>query len=121
MEECLFCDVSVAVLENELAYARLDGYPVSDGHILICPRRHFGNFFDATSEERDAVLSLLDEAKSFTEERFRPDGYNIGINCGVASGQTVMHMHMHLIPRYRGDMDDPRGGVRGVIPGKQKY
>ena len=121
MDKCLFCDASSAVLENELAYVRFDGYPVSDGHMLICPRRHFGDFFDATQAERDAVFSLLDEARTLSAKRFNPDGYNIGINCGKAAGQTVMHAHVHVILRFDGDVADPRGGVRWVVPAKATY
>ncbi len=121
MDECPFCEHSTFLLENDLAFARLDKYPVSEGHLLVCPRRHFADFFDASKAERNAIFSLIDEAKELTDKTLDPQGYNIGINCGEAAGQTVMHLHVHLIPRYHGDMPDPRGGVRGVIPEKQKY
>lgn len=98
-----------------------DGYPVSPGHTLILPRRHIGSFFEIDPVEREALLILLDEAKRRLEKEFHPDGFNIGINDGAAAGQTVPHLHIHLIPRYAGDQPDPRGGVRWVIPEKAKY
>lgn len=120
-ENCPFCTRFEDVLANELAHARYDKYPVSDGHILIIPHRHVSNYFDLTSEERMAMFELLDEAKVLLDKERTPDGYNIGINVGEAAGQSVWHVHAHLIPRYTGDIDDPKGGVRGVIPEKQKY
>lgn len=119
--ECLFCHSEEVVLENKLAWARFDKFPVNPGHMLIITRRHVTDFFSSTKEERQAIDLLLEEAKRLLDDRFKPDGYNIGINCGPAAGQTIMHLHIHLIPRYNGDMENPRGGVRGVIPGKQKY
>lgn len=110
-----------AVLGNELAIAIYDGFPVSEGHMLIIPRRVFADYFDATPEEREALWMLVSQAKIYLEKQFHPDGYNVGINSGAAAGQTVFHMHIHLIPRYEGDTPNPRGGVRGVIPGKQSY
>lgn len=120
---CPFCDLNPSELNasNELCYSRLDKYPVSKGHMLVIPFRHFSNYFDATYEERDAMWSLVEESKNMIREAFNPDGYNIGINIGRAAGQTVHHCHIHVIPRYEGDMDDPRGGVRGVIPDMQTY
>ena len=115
MDECPFCESSSPPLENDHAYVRPDKYPVSKGHLLICPRRRFSDFFDATPEERSAMLSLPDEAKAMSMESLAPAGFNVGINCGRAAGQTVMHVHIHLIPRYTDDMSDPSGGVRGVI------
>ncbi|MFW5967671.1 MAG: DEAD/DEAH box helicase family protein, partial [Persicimonas sp.] len=106
---------------NELAFAFFDAYPVTEGHTLIVPHRRVATWFDATEEERAAITALIDEVKDILDERFAPDGYNIGINAGEAAGQTVMHLHVHLIPRYHGDMDDPRGGVRHVIPEKGNY
>ena len=98
-----------------------DGYPVSPGHTLIVPKRHIGSFFEATAAERESLLRLLDEAKVALDAEFHPDGYNIGINDGTAAGQTVPHLHIHLIPRYTGDIPDPRGGVRWVLPDKAQY
>jgi diadenosine tetraphosphate (Ap4A) HIT family hydrolase len=104
-----------------LAFAIFDGYPVSEGHALVIPRREVATWFDATEDEQRALMSLVDEVKNILDRRFSPDGYNIGINAGEAAGQTVMHLHVHVIPRYRGDMPDPRGGVRHVIPWKGNY
>ncbi len=122
-ESCIFCTVvpEEVVLENRYAYVRYDKHPVSPGHLLIIPNRHFRSMFEATEPELSALWDLIRRARSFLDEEFAPDGYNIGINDGAAAGQTVMHLHIHLIPRYTGDMNDPRGGVRGVIPGKQQY
>jgi len=120
---CLFCSIPAeqVVVEHPLALAARDSYPVSKGHTLIIPRRHVASFFETTEEERRAMLKLLDEMKAMLDREHRPDGYNIGINNGPAAGQTVMHVHMHLIPRYKGDLPDPRGGVRWVIPEKAAY
>jgi diadenosine tetraphosphate (Ap4A) HIT family hydrolase len=121
MDTCPFCDAEEAVLSNALAYARFDKYPVNPGHLLILPRRHVPEFFEASASERAALIELLDAGKRLLDQRFRPDGYNIGVNVGAAAGQTIMHLHLHLIPRYRGDVAEPRGGVRGVIPARQTY
>ena len=119
---CPFCNWGKSpLLMNSLAFAIYDKYPVTEGHTLIIPKRHYSDFFDSNKEERNAILSLLWEAKSFLDGKYKPDGYNVGINSGITAGQTILHFHVHLIPRYKGDMEDPRGGVRGVIPAKQKY
>jgi diadenosine tetraphosphate (Ap4A) HIT family hydrolase len=120
---CPFCNPSAGdvIAENNLCYARYDSYPVSPGHLLIIPFRHVAGFFDATDEEQQALLSLIRDCRRLLDERFHPDGYNIGVNVGEAAGQTVMHLHVHLIPRYSGDVENPRGGVRGVIPEKRIY
>jgi diadenosine tetraphosphate (Ap4A) HIT family hydrolase len=118
---CPFCDASGEVAGNALAYARFDAHPVNPGHLLLLTRRHAEHWFEATADERAALLELVDAGKRLLDERYRPDGYNIGINVGEAAGQTVMHLHVHLIPRYRGDVPEPRGGVRGVIPARQSY
>ena len=101
---------------NALAFAIRDGFPVSPGHTLIVPRRLVATWFDATREEQVAMLELVDVVKAQLDAELHPDGYNIGINAGAAAGQTVMHLHLHLIPRFAGDVPDPRGGVRHVIP-----
>lgn len=108
-------------MTGRLVYVRHDGFPVAPGHLLIVTRRHVADYFDATTEEKAEILELLERARAWLRKKHSPDGYNIGVNCGSAAGQTVMHLHVHVIPRYRGDMEDPRGGVRGVIPAKQKY
>jgi diadenosine tetraphosphate (Ap4A) HIT family hydrolase len=120
---CPFCDISAlrVVAENGLGFAIRDGFPISPGHTLIIPRRHVGSFFEISSEERQALMELLDGQKRELDLEFRPAAYNIGINDGAAAGQTVPHLHVHLIPRYPGDLPDPRGGVRWVLPGKAKY
>jgi diadenosine tetraphosphate (Ap4A) HIT family hydrolase len=120
---CPFCNPETPeiVLANDLCYARYDRYPVNHGHLLIIPFRHVADFFDATGEEQEALLALIGEAKHHLDREFSPDGYNIGVNVGEAAGQSVMHLHIHLIPRYRGDVENPRGGVRGVIPEKRVY
>jgi diadenosine tetraphosphate (Ap4A) HIT family hydrolase len=118
---CPFCNCKAPVLENSLACATYDLYPVNNGHLLVTPKRHYADFFDSTKEELDAIFSLIWEAKRMLDAEYTPDGYNIGVNCGIPSGQTIMHLHVHLIPRYTGDVEDPTGGVRGVIPAKQKY
>ena len=87
----------------------------------MLPRRHAASFFELTGKERQAILELLDRTKAVLDKKYAPDGYNVGINDGVAAGQTVMHLHVHLIPRYKGDADDPRGGVRWIFPRKADY
>ncbi|WP_338046597.1 DEAD/DEAH box helicase family protein [Polyangium spumosum] len=109
------------IASNPLAFAVPDLYPVSPGHTLVIPRRLIATWFEATPEEQAAIFQLVDEVKRKLDAEHSPDGYNIGINAGEAAGQTVMHLHVHVIPRYRGDVDDPRGGVRHVIPGKGNY
>jgi diadenosine tetraphosphate (Ap4A) HIT family hydrolase len=120
---CPFCtlDQRRILIENELGRVIRDGFPISLGHTLIIPKRHVGSFFDVTEQERASLLSLLDQAKADLETEFSPAGYNIGINDGAAAGQTVPHLHIHLIPRYAGDSADPRGGVRWVLPNKAQY
>lgn len=118
---CPFCTFDKPILFNKLAYVRYDSFPVSDGHLIIIPYRHVADYFATTQEEKLAMLALLDRAKSLLDREKAPSGYNIGINAGVSAGQTVMHVHLHLIPRYPGDVSDPHGGIRGVIPDKQKY
>jgi diadenosine tetraphosphate (Ap4A) HIT family hydrolase len=108
-------------LANTLAYARLDKFPVTPGHLLIIPVRHEPDFFATNSDELEAIWALVDEAKGLLDAKYQPEGYNLGVNVGEVAGQTIAHAHLHLIPRYRGDVENPRGGVRGVIPDKQKY
>jgi len=120
---CPFCTLPKEriILSNSLGMVIRDGYPISPGHTLVIPRRHIGSFFDLQPEERDLLLSLLEESKQGLDKEFHPDGYNIGINDGPSAGQTVPHLHIHLIPRYSGDQEDPRGGIRWIIPEKAKY
>lgn len=109
------------VASNALAFAVRDRFPVSPGHTLIVPRRLVATWFEASREEHLAILDLVDAVKRSLDAELHPDGYNVGFNAGEAAGQTVMHLHVHVIPRYRGDVDDPRGGVRYVIPARANY
>ena len=120
---CLFCTLPPEriVQENDHAIWIYDGFPVSPGHSLIIPKRHVGSFFEVSNEVRMAMLAMLDIARATVEDEHSPNAYNIGINDGPAAGQTVPHLHLHLIPRYNGDVADARGGVRWVIPGKANY
>jgi len=120
-QPCPFCSAEGALIENALAYARYDRHPVTRGHLLIIPRRHVASWFDVTEDERGAIFALVDQTHDRLSAELAPDGFNVGINIGEAAGQTVFHVHVHLIPRYRGDVAQPRGGVRGVIPAKQSY
>ena len=108
-------------MSNDLAIAIADGFPVSRGHMLIIPKRHFVSIFDATEDERSALWELVEQARQHLQSKYSPDGFNLGINDGAAAGQTVMHLHIHLIPRYIGDVEDPRGGIRWVMPDRAKY
>lgn len=122
--KCIFCSLDSSRIEKEsdLFLIIKDLYPVGEGHSLLIPKRHVQSFFDLTENETASLLKMLREQKqelSSTDETIT--GYNVGINDGKDAGQTVMHCHIHLIPRRKGDMKDPGGGVRGVIPNKQKY
>lgn len=121
MKECLFCQKKDYILENDYAYAIFDEFPVSQGHMLIIPKKHVSHFFEADQELRTYLFALIDQAKQLLDEKYHPTGYNIGMNCGQDAGQSIMHLHIHLIPRYHGDTAHPKGGVRGVIPEKMNY
>ena len=112
---CELCARAEIVIENELAYVRYDSNSLSRGHVLVVPKRHVASFFDMTTEEQTAVLGLLNQAQHIMQHEHRPDGYNIGVNIGKAGGQSRMHVHVHLIPRYVGDVADPSGGIRCVL------
>lgn len=119
---CLFCkDPRGVSLNNELAYSARDSYAVSPGHTLIIPRRHVASFFDLTSDEINACMELVNEERKALDKEFKPDGYNIGVNVGQAAGQSILHAHIHMIPRYKGDVENPQGGVRHVLPKKAHY
>ena len=120
---CTFCDLEgrELVWTSDLVVAFRDAYEVSPGHSLVVPRRHVATYFEANPDEQSEVWRAVQEVKAELDRTMRPDGYNVGFNAGEAAGQTVMHLHVHVIPRYRGDMDDPRGGVRYVIPSKGNY
>jgi diadenosine tetraphosphate (Ap4A) HIT family hydrolase len=106
---------------TDLGLVIRDAYPVSPGHTLILPKRHIASFFETTEAERKDLLELLERTRDELQSKHKPDGFNIGINDGRAAGQTVMHLHIHLIPRYAGDREDPRGGVRWIFPDKADY
>jgi len=112
--ECLFCnyDKTKYIAENTYGFAIYDQFPVNEGHALIIPKRHFESYFDATHEEITGLYALMNDVKEIIDEELSPDGYNVGVNVGEWGGQTIMHLHMHLIPRYNGDVENPRGGIR---------
>ena len=119
---CPFCDPDREIIaENEAAIAIFDGYPVSPGHTLVLPRRHSANIFDLDDREYAACFDLVRTVMQVLQDRFSTSAFNIGVNCGEVAGQTIDHAHIHIIPRYHGDVEDPRGGVRHVIPGKGYY
>jgi diadenosine tetraphosphate (Ap4A) HIT family hydrolase len=115
VQDCELCVPTRVVADNAAAYARYDSNSLARGHVIVVPRRHIGDFFDMTAEEQAAVLALLNEARGLIQAKHSPDGYNVGINIGKAAGQSRMHVHVHLIPRYAGDLPDPAGGVRRVL------
>lgn len=123
MDKCIFCNIdeSRVAYENSEWIGILDGYPVSNGHTLLIPKRHCETYFDLNAKELISLSLALKEIKCILDEKYSPNGYNIGANCGVASGQTIMHCHIHIIPRYNGDVENPRGGVRGCIPSHMSY
>jgi diadenosine tetraphosphate (Ap4A) HIT family hydrolase len=120
---CAFCGVPAGRItaENSLAVAIRDAFPVNPGHTLVITRRHVVSWFDTTADERIALFALVDRVRAQLDAELKPAGYNIGVNVGAAGGQTVMHLHVHVIPRFRGDVDDPAGGVRFVIPARGDY
>ena len=127
MDNCPFCNIEKTADKSRIVYqddtwiAIYDNYPVSEGHVLLIPKRHVETFFNLNMVEFGSLGVTIGIIKMILDKKFHPDGYNIGANCGEVAGQTVMHCHIHIIPRYKGDMENPRGGVRGVIPEKQKY
>jgi len=112
---CELCTPQEVVAENALAYVRRDNHALSRGHVLVVPKRHVADFFDMAADEQAAVLQLLNDAQRRIQREHSPDGYNIGVNIGKAAGQSRMHVHVHLIPRYAGDVPDPSGGIRCVL------
>ena len=122
--DCPFCNLNSKiklVSETATAVAFIDSFPVNQGHTLIIPKRHVTNYFELSIHEQRALWLLVNRCKTIIEKNFNPDGYNIGINVGEAAGQSIFHIHIHLIPRYKGDVENPRGGIRSVIPHKQIY
>ena len=116
MTECMFCSLPETdiLAENEMAVAIFDQFPVNKGHVLIIPKRHLASLFDATQEEIMGIWRLLEIVKEELDKQFQADGYNVGVNVGADAGQTIFHMHVHVIPRYHGDVEDPRGGIRKI-------
>ena len=121
--DCIFCNINKEdiIFENDLAVAFFDSYPVSNGHTLIIPKRHCSNYFEMTKEEMAAIFELSRKVKEYLDKTYHPDGYNIGFNVKEAGGQSVMHTHMHIIPRYKGDTENPRGGIRKIVKQKVAY
>jgi diadenosine tetraphosphate (Ap4A) HIT family hydrolase len=123
-EECRFCISKPGrriMIEGKYGFAAWDRHPVSEGHFLVMPYRHFSDYFDITDDEREELWRMVAEGKKIADEKYDPDGYNIGINVGHWAGQSIPHLHIHVIPRYRGDVENPKGGVRGVIPQNKLY
>jgi diadenosine tetraphosphate (Ap4A) HIT family hydrolase len=116
MNDCLFCDAAIAsiVLENQSFYAIFDKYPVNPGHLLIISKRHISDLFSLEETEFKHLYEILNKAKEMLDMKYKPDGYNMGVNCGQAAGQTIFHFHLHIIPRYKNDVENPRGGVRNI-------
>ena len=122
--ECPFCKLDPAreiIIESKLTFSIYDKYPVSKGHALIIPKRHCSSYFELTDEEQASCWQMVNQLKMILTDKYNPDGFNIGINVNQAAGQTIPHVHIHLIPRFKGDITLPEGGVRGVIPDKRLY
>ena len=122
---CIFCEIATTdrvIDQTNHCFVIRDAFPVTEGHTLIIPRRHVADYFDLNPNETSDIQELLQKHKAMIEVNDESvDGFNIGINVGATAGQTVFHVHVHLIPRRIGDVENPKGGVRGVIPAKQKY
>jgi diadenosine tetraphosphate (Ap4A) HIT family hydrolase len=123
--ECIFCEIAKTdrvIDQTDYCFVIRDAFPVTEGHTLIIPKRHVADYFDLNPNETSDIQELLQKHKALIEVNDESvDGFNIGINVGATAGQTVFHVHVHLIPRRIGDVENPKGGVRGVIPAKQKY
>lgn len=124
--DCLFCDFenpdrNTLITQNDLVYARWDNISVSDGHTEVMSKRHVESFFDLNDDEVTAMYALAKVARGIIVSKYKPDAFTIGINDGAAAGRTIHHLHLHLIPRYVGDVENPRGGIRHIIPGKGDY
>lgn len=113
---CPFCNYRAIVYENDRAFSCWDAAPASPGHMLILPKRHIPDFLAIWPDELADIWALLELGQALITRQHLPDGFNLGVNVGIAAGQTISHAHLHVIPRYRGDVEDPRGGVRAVIP-----
>lgn len=123
LNDCPFCSVDRGriLLESEHALAFPDGFPIADGHTLVMPRRHVTSVYELTAPEQADAWALVGKVRDLLASEYKPDGFNIGLNDGSAAGQTIMHAHIHIIPRWHGDVPDPRGGVRLVIPARARY
>lgn len=124
MENCIFCQdpkEESLLFDDGMWKAVYDGYPVSKGHVLVIPKEHVETYFDLSQNHKASLHLAIEKVKKILDDKFHPQGYNLGINCGEAAGQTIPHCHIHVIPRYVGDVENPRGGVRGVIPSKMSY
>jgi diadenosine tetraphosphate (Ap4A) HIT family hydrolase len=122
--DCPFCNPDnerELIVESATAYSIYDKFPVNNGHALIIPKKHCSDYFELSFKEQQACIFMLNTVKEIVTKKFQPDGFNVGININTAAGQTIPHVHIHLIPRYNGDVKEPRGGVRGVIPEKRDY
>lgn len=122
-EDCVFCNIDYdrVIMDFNYWFVIFDKYPVNEGHMLLIPHRHVENYFELSILEVEKIPYHLDYMREFLDGKYNPDGYNIGINIGEVAGQTINHVHIHLIPRYEGDIDNPEGGVRGVIPKERIY
>ena len=123
-KNCPFCNPEAdreIILDSESEYSIYDKFPVSNGHALIIPKKHCSDYFDLEFKEQSSCILMLNKVKQIINEKYKPDGFNIGINVGSVAGQTVNHVHIHLIPRYKGDVKNPEGGIRNVIPSKARY
>ena len=123
-EACRFCLSKPGrriMIEGKYGFAAWDRHPASPGHFLVMPYRHFSDYFDIEDEEREELWRLVAEGKIMADEKYNPDGYNVGMNVGKWAGQSIPHLHIHVIPRYKGDVENPKGGVRGVIPQNKLY
>lgn len=123
-DTCRFCAPNPnrkVLIEGEHGFAALDLHPVNKGHFLVIPYRHFSDYFEINDEELKELWSLVAQGKDIIEKEHNPDAYNIGINVGPCAGQSIPHLHIHVIPRYQGDVDNPKGGVRGVVPERKLY
>ncbi len=131
MKDCFFCKIQNPnnkehkhlnkIIENESFIARWDGFPVSEGHVDVVIKRHIESIFDLKDSEAKNLLGIIKEVKKILDKRYSPQGYTVGVNEGRAAGRTIDHLHVQFIPRYEGDVPDPTGGVRNVIPGKGNY
>lgn len=121
--DCPFCRIPQEdiLTDNDDHQVIYDRYPVSKGHALIIPKRHVETVFELDQQEFSSIYALLNETKAMIDDRYQPDAYNVGTNAGIEAGQTVFHLHIHVIPRYGGDCFDPRGGVRWILPEKAVY